>query len=53
MRKLAWLLLILTPLAALSESIIEIPAQQCVWRAGDDTSWAALNLDESGWRPYG
>jgi len=52
MRKLAWLLLILTPLAALSESFIEIPAQQCVWRAGDNPSWAAPNLDESGWRPY-
>jgi hypothetical protein len=52
MRKLALLLLILTPLAALGENIIEVPAQQCVWRAGDDPSWAAPNLDESGWRPY-
>jgi len=52
MRKLALLLLILTPPAALGESIIEAPAQQCVWRAGDDPSWAAPNLDESGWRPY-
>jgi hypothetical protein len=52
MRKLALLLLILSPLAAIGESIVEVPAQQCVWRAGDDLRWAAPNLDESGWRPY-
>jgi hypothetical protein len=46
------LLLVLTPLAALGESIIEVPAQQCVWRAGDDPNGSAPNLDESGWRLY-
>ena len=52
MCKLALLLLILSPLAAFGEVIVEVPAQQCVWHAGDDLRWAAPNLDESSWRPY-
>lgn len=53
MRKLAWLFLVLSPLAAVGESMVEIPADQCVWRAGDDLAWAAPNLDEGAWRLYG
>jgi hypothetical protein len=52
MHKLALLLLILSPLAASGASIVEVPAQQCVWRAGDGLNWAATNLDESSWQPY-
>jgi Stage II sporulation protein E (SpoIIE) len=35
-----------------AQSIVSIPAQQCIWRAGDNPAWAAPNLDESGWQPY-
>jgi hypothetical protein len=38
------------PLAA--QSLITVNPQQCVWRAGDNSAWAAPNLDESGWQPY-
>ena len=34
-----------------AQSFVSIPRQQCVWRAGDDLSWAAPNLDEAGWQP--
>jgi hypothetical protein len=40
----------LAPLAA--QSVVSISPSQCIWRAGDDPSWAAPNLDESGWQPY-
>lgn len=39
----------LTPLPAQS---ITIPPQQCVWRAGDNPTWAAPDIDESSWHPY-
>lgn len=39
-----------TRLAA--QPMITISPRQCVWRAGDDSAWAAPNLDESGWQPY-
>lgn len=35
-----------------AQSVISVPPQQCVWRAGDDPAWAAPNLDENGWLPY-
>ena len=38
--------------ALAAQSVLTIPPQQCVWRAGDDPAWAAPNLDESGWQPY-
>jgi hypothetical protein len=38
------------PLAA--QSIITIPPQQCIWRAGDNPAWAVPSLDENGWLPY-
>ncbi len=47
---LAPLLILAAKLAA--QSVITIPPQQCVWRAGDDPAWAAPNLDESAWQPY-
>jgi len=42
----------LVPAALAAQSLVIIPPSQCVWRAGDDPSWAAPNLDESGWQPY-
>jgi len=51
MRKLALLLVLLSPLAALGQGIIAVSPRQCVWRAGDNPAWAAPNLDESGWQP--
>jgi hypothetical protein len=52
MRKLALMLLLLSPPAAFGESIVDISANQCAWRAGDDLHWAAPNFDETGWQPY-
>lgn len=56
MRKLLFSLLAATPalapLALMAQSIVTIPTQQCVWRSGDDMSWASPNLDESTWQPY-
>src|SRR6516165_3451870 len=40
------------PGAVFAQSVISIPPQQCVWRAGDNTAWVAPNLDETGWQPY-
>jgi serine phosphatase RsbU (regulator of sigma subunit) len=44
----AWVI----PASLAAQSIVTITPSQCVWRAGDDPSWAAANLDESGWRTY-
>ncbi len=44
--------LFLVPAALAAQSILTVPPQQCVWRAGDDANWAASNLDESTWKPY-
>jgi hypothetical protein len=52
MRKTVLILACLFPAALAAQSIITVPPQQCVWRAGDDPTWAASNLDESGWQPY-
>ncbi|MGB7353391.1 MAG: hypothetical protein WBD06_06790 [Acidobacteriaceae bacterium] len=52
MRKLALLLVFLSPLAAFGQGIVSIAPQQCVWRAGDNPAWAAPNLGESSCRPY-
>lgn len=35
-----------------AQSIQGIPAQQCLWHAGDNPAWAAPTLDESGWLPW-
>lgn len=35
-----------------AQTVLAVPPQQCVWRAGDDPAWAAAHLDESGWQPY-
>jgi hypothetical protein len=43
---------VLVPAALAAQSIVTVPPQQCVWRAGDDPSWAAPNLDDSGWPSY-
>ncbi len=52
MRKLILAFLLAAPLAGYGQAVITIPAQQCVWRAGDDVRWVTPSLDESGWRPY-
>jgi hypothetical protein len=52
MRKTVLILACLFPAALAAQSVVTIPPQQCVWRAGDDSNWAAPNLDESAWQPY-
>lgn len=42
----------LVPAALAAQSLVIVLPGQCVWRAGDDPSWAAPHLDESGWQPY-
>jgi len=49
MNKAVWVLFAILPLLAPAQSVITIAPQHCVWRAGDDPSWAAPALDESGW----
>ncbi len=46
------LLFLLVPAALSAQSVVIIPPQQCVWRAGDDPAWAAPSLEESSWQPY-
>jgi serine phosphatase RsbU (regulator of sigma subunit) len=50
MRKLLLLFLATAPALA-AQTIINVPPQQCVWHAGDDSAWAARDLDETGWQP--
>jgi hypothetical protein len=52
MRKTVLILTCLFPAALAAQSIITVPSQQCVWRAGDNPAWAAPSLDDSGWQPY-
>jgi hypothetical protein len=52
MRKTVLILTCLFPSALAAQSVVTVPPQQCVWHAGDNPSWAAPNLDESGWQPY-
>ena len=49
MNKAVWVLFAILPVATPAQSVITIAPQHCVWRAGDDPSWAAPALDESGW----
>ena len=51
MRKLIPLLLLTLSLPAFAQSVLNIDTQECVWRSGDDLSWAAQNLNETGWQP--
>jgi hypothetical protein len=42
--------LLAIPLVAPAQTVhsyIDIQAQQCVWRAGDDAAWASPDLDDS------
>jgi len=52
MRSVFWLALLLLPLSAVGQAVVEFEPQQCVWRSGDDVSWAAPVLDESEWRAF-
>jgi len=48
-----WLLVLLMALPyALSAQITQLPFDQCVYRLGDNSAWAAANVDPSGWKPY-
>jgi phosphoserine phosphatase RsbU/P len=40
------------PSALAAQSVLPIPASQCVWHEGDNPAWAAPDFDESGWQPY-
>ncbi|HWE85610.1 MAG TPA: PP2C family protein-serine/threonine phosphatase [Terracidiphilus sp.] len=53
-RRLGWAVLgaLLIPAALSAQSVLTIPPQQCVWHAGDNSAWAAPNLDESDWQPF-
>jgi hypothetical protein len=33
-------------------AVLAISPHQCVWRAGDNSSWSASILDETAWQPY-
>jgi hypothetical protein len=46
---LAFLLLCVAGVLS-AQSTVPIPADQCVWRNGDNLAWAATTLDESSWR---
>ena len=52
MRKLVLIFLLAAPLGGSAQSLVTVSPQQCVWREGDDVTWAAPNLDEPGWKPY-
>jgi len=52
MRSFAMLALLLQPLSAVGQAVVELQPQQCVWRIGGDAGWAAPVLDESDWRPF-
>jgi hypothetical protein len=53
MRKLLMILALCMPAAMHAESMmLPIDTRPCVWHNGNDATWAARDLDESGWRPY-
>jgi len=37
---------------ALSAQIVRVPFDQCIYRLGDNSAWAAADVDPSGWKPY-
>ncbi len=39
-----------SPAESVMPGIFTVPQSQCVWRIGDDQSWSATTLDESGWQ---
>jgi hypothetical protein len=50
MRK-AILLLLFLPVSLAAQTALSIAPKHCVWKEGDDLSWAAPPLDESDWKP--
>jgi hypothetical protein len=48
-----WLLaaIVALPVSLCSQAIVNVPPTQCVYKVGDDSRWAAADLDESGWTP--
>jgi hypothetical protein len=54
-KRLLFLLVVtatLAPVALVAQSIVTVPSKQCLWHAGDDSSWAATNLDDSTWQHF-
>ena len=35
-----------------NSAVLTISPEQCVWRVGDNPSWAASAFDDSAWQPY-
>jgi len=33
--------------------MVQVPFDQCIYRLGDNPAWSAVNVDPSGWMPYG
>jgi hypothetical protein len=48
---LAWIIAL--PVSLCAQAIVTVPPDQCVFKVGDDPRWAAADLDESGWKPFG
>jgi len=48
----AFFLLVPAPASLAAQSVVTVPPSECLWRAGDNPTWAVTNLDESGWQPY-
>jgi hypothetical protein len=49
---LTLLFLLIFTLTGMSQTLVAISPQQCIYRAGDDLRWAAPDLDQAGWLPY-
>jgi hypothetical protein len=48
-----WLLALFVALpCALSAQTTSVPFNRCVYRLGDNPTWAAADVDPSGWIPY-
>ena len=48
-----WLIALLVAVpCVLNAQITRVPFDQCVYRLGDNSAWAAVNVDPSGWMPY-
>jgi hypothetical protein len=48
-----WLLVVFMALpGAIYGQVVQVPFDQCVYRLGDNPTWAAANVDPNGWKPY-
>jgi hypothetical protein len=56
MKRFRWIVLDVLAVLVLAagagaQTALSIAPEHCVFRAGDDLRWAAVNLDQSGWQP--